>query len=86
MAKHDQAHMSRRVSKAKPGGLSTMTRKQMEYYMGAKLLELGVEPKSAIYRWTVTEEGKDAVYTYSAYWGEAREQVEQGQEPATPTA
>jgi hypothetical protein len=69
MAKHTQAHMSRTVPKYKAGGqLSDMTRKQIEYYMGAKLLEIGVAPKSAIYRWTSQDKGHVLEWTYSSYW------------------
>lgn len=73
MAKHTQAHMSRKVSRSKPGGLSQMTRTQMEYYMGAKLIEIGVNPKDAIYRWSSAVQGDDVVWTYSAYWGDSKD-------------
>lgn len=75
MAKHTQAHMSRRVSRAKAGGLSQMTRTQMEYYMGAKLIELGIDPKSAVYRWTSELKGNEVEWTYSAYWGESKQKL-----------
>ena len=73
MAKHTQAHMSRRILKSR--GLDAMTKKQMEYYMGAKLLEIGVNPKDAIYRWNQTERGMQIEWTYSAYWEESKEKV-----------
>ena len=47
----------------------------IEYYMGAKLIEVGVNPKSAYYRWSCEEEGEDMIWTYSAYWGELKEQM-----------
>ena len=75
MAKPTQAHMSRRVSKSRPGGLSQMTRTQIEYYMGAKLIEVGVNPKSAIYRWTSAVKGNDIEWTYSAYWGDSKDKL-----------
>lgn len=49
--------------------------------MGAKLIEIGVEPNSAIYRWSTELKGNNEVYTYSAYWGDSKErllQQEQG--------
>ena len=76
MAKHTQAHLTRSVSKNKPPALKDMTKRQMEYYMGAKLIEIGVDPKSAIYRWSLEMKGNDEVYTYSAYWGDSREKLE----------
>jgi hypothetical protein len=72
MAKHTQAHLTRSVEKSKPSGLKDLTKRQMEYYMGAKLLEIGVDPKSAIYRWSTEIKGNKEVYTYSAYWGDSK--------------
>ncbi len=54
----------------------------MEYYMGAKLIEIGVDPKAAIYRWSLETKGNKEVWTYSAYWGDSKEQLlKQEQEP-----
>jgi len=75
MAKHTQAHMSRNIEKTQPPALKARTKDQMEYYMGAKLLEIGVNPKSAIYRWSVEAKGNNEVWTYSAYWGDSKERV-----------
>jgi hypothetical protein len=81
MAKHTQAHMSRSIEKAIPPALKERTKSQMEYYMGAKLIEIGINPKSAIYRWAVETKGNNEVWTYSAYWGDSKERVlaEEGQ-------
>ncbi len=70
-----QAHLPHRVRK--PGSLSEMTKRQVEYYMGAKLIEVGVDPNSPdiAYRWWKNEEGNEIVYTYSAYWGESRDKL-----------
>jgi hypothetical protein len=76
MAKHTQAHMSRTVPKNQPQFFKERTKNQMEYYMGAKLLEVGVNPKIAIYRWEIEDKGANEVWTYSAYWGESREKIE----------
>lgn len=74
MAKHTQAHLPRKVEKNLPQPLKDRTQQQMEYYMGAKLLEVGVNPKSAIYRWSVEEAGnRYERWTYSAYWGDSKE-------------
>uniref|UniRef100_A0A832H2D6 Uncharacterized protein n=1 Tax=Oscillatoriales cyanobacterium SpSt-402 TaxID=2282168 RepID=A0A832H2D6_9CYAN len=82
MAKHTQAHLTRTVEKNKPPTLKDMTKRQMEYYMGAKLLEIGINPKSAIYRWSVEVKGANEVYTYSAYWGDSKEKLLQDEQTA----
>lgn len=84
MAKHTQAHMSRTVDKNQPPALKERTKTQMEYYMGAKLIEIGINPKSAIYRWSIETKGSNEVWTYSAYWGESKDKVlaEEGQSEA----
>ena len=73
MAKHTQAQMSRRFLKSR--GMDAMAKKQIEYYMGAKLLEIGVNPKDAIYRWSQAIKGMQIEVTYSAYWGESKDEV-----------
>jgi hypothetical protein len=75
MARPTQAHMSRTIGKNKPEAFKDMTKRQMEYYMGAKLIEVGVNPKSAIYRWSLETKGSNEVWTYSAYWGDSKEQL-----------
>ncbi|MBD0334355.1 MAG: hypothetical protein ICV62_02600 [Cyanobacteria bacterium Co-bin13] len=76
MAKHTQAHLSRTLPKSQSEFIKLRTRNQMEYYMGAKLIEVGVNPKSAIYRWATEDKGSNEVWTYSAYWGDSREKIE----------
>lgn len=71
--KHQQAHLPRRVKKSY-GGLPISIKEQMEYYMGAKLLEVGVDPQEPFYSWSCEEEGEDYVWTYSAYWGDLKEE------------
>jgi len=75
MAKHTQAHLSRTIEKNQSQFLRDRTVQQMEYYMGAKLLEIGVEPKSAIYRWTSEIKGNREVITCSAYWKESKDRI-----------
>ena len=53
MAKPTQAHLPKRVNPNQSEFFKQRTRDQMEYYMGAKLIEVGVDPKSAIYRWSI---------------------------------
>ena len=75
MARPTQAHMSKTLRKSQPEAAKDMTKNQMEYYMGAKLIEVGVNPKSAIYRWSLETKGNNEVWTYSAYWGDSKEQL-----------
>jgi hypothetical protein len=82
MAKHTQAHLSRTIAKNQPSVLRERTKRQMEYYMGAKLLEIGVDPQSAIYRWSSENKGWDEVLTYSAYWEDSKAQVLQQEQSA----
>ncbi|MEB3164929.1 MAG: hypothetical protein VKK80_16985 [Prochlorothrix sp.] len=71
--RHQQAHLPRRVKKSL-GGLPLSIKEQMEYYMGAKLLEVGVNPKEPFYSWSCEEEGDEYIWTYSAYWGDLKEE------------
>ncbi len=75
MAKPTQAHMSKTINKNKPEAFKDMAKRQVEYYMGAKLIEVGINPKSAIYRWSLETNGNNEVWTYSAYWGDSKEQL-----------
>ncbi len=88
MAKPTQAHLSRTIPCQQSNFLRERTRSQMEYYMGAKLLEVGVNPKSAVYRWKTVIRGSREIITCSAYWGESRTELEAteaaGQSMATP--
>ncbi len=85
MAKPTQAHISRSLDRKQSRLLKEKTKNQMEYYMGAKLIEIGVNPKSAIYRWSLERNNHQEIWTYSAYWGESKEKVLSGQFPLTGT-
>ncbi|MGB3572127.1 MAG: hypothetical protein WA783_20735 [Phormidesmis sp.] len=77
MAKPTQAHISKMISKRESAFIRDRTLKQTEYYMGAKLLEVGVDPnKGVIYRWKTVDKGPKEEWTYSAYWGESRAKIE----------
>ncbi|PSN13487.1 hypothetical protein C7271_22475 [filamentous cyanobacterium CCP5] len=76
MAKHTQAHLSRTVPKNQSEFFKQRTRQKMEYYMGAKLLEVGVDPETTIYRWKAEDKGSSEEWTVSAYWGDSREKLE----------
>ncbi len=74
MPRPTQAHMSKTINKNNPESVKDLTKRQMEYYMGAKLIEVGINPKSAIYRWSLETKGNSEIWTYSAYWGDSKEQ------------
>ncbi|MBX2863821.1 MAG: hypothetical protein KTR27_09715 [Leptolyngbyaceae cyanobacterium MAG.088] len=74
--KPTQAHITKLISKSQSEFLKARTKKQTEYYMGAKLIEVGVNPDKAIYRWKFVDKGLKEEWTYSAYWGDSREKIE----------
>ncbi|MEA5462359.1 hypothetical protein [Leptothoe sp. PORK10 BA2] len=74
--KPTQAHITKLISKSQSEFLKARTKKQTEYYMGAKLIEVGVNPEKVIYRWKVTDQGMKEEWTYSAYWDDSKEKIE----------
>ena len=66
MAKSTQAHITKTVPKRYPEPYKARTRKQTEYYMGAKLLEVGVNPNKAIYRWTIQDAGPNEKWSHNS--------------------
>ncbi|MDJ0902683.1 MAG: hypothetical protein QNJ55_28145 [Xenococcus sp. MO_188.B8] len=83
MTKHTQAHLTRTLDKSQPSAVLEKTQSQMEYYMGAKLIEMGVDPKSAIYRWSVSNQDNEKLWTLSAYWDKDKEELLSGKIPLT---
>ena len=75
MAKHTKAHLTRKWLKSLSPTAKALEKRKMKYYMGAKLIEVGVDPKSAILRWDVSSEGRMEVWTCRAYWGDSRDQI-----------
>ncbi|MGD1953459.1 MAG: hypothetical protein ACFB14_28005 [Leptolyngbyaceae cyanobacterium] len=71
-----QAHITKLISKSQSDFLKARTKKQTEYYMGAKLIEVGVNPDKAIYRWKMVDKGMKEEWTYSAYWSDSKEKIE----------
>ena len=82
MAKHTQAHITRTIESNKSDFFKTRTKEQMHYYMGAKLIEIGIEPKSVLYRWSMELKGNSEVWTYSAYWGDSKDKLLQHESEA----
>ncbi len=81
MTKHTQAHMTRTLHKSDPSAVLEKTQSQMKYYMGAKLIEMGVDPKLAIYRWSVSNHDDEKLWTLSAYWDRDKEELLSGKIP-----
>jgi hypothetical protein len=51
--------------------------------MGAQLIEIGVEPTSVLYRWSVQNNDSEQICTISAFWGQSRENLMSGNFPLT---
>ncbi len=83
MSRHTQAHLNRTVNKNQPMAVRKKTLNQMHYYMGAKLIEFGVDPQSVMYRWLVSDRPEEQVCTLSAFWGDSLEKLLSGDEPLT---
>ena len=85
MPKPTQAHLDRRLDKNQPIEVRQKTLSQMSYYMGAKLLEVGIDPQAVTYRWSVKDEKTEQICTLSAFWGSSRKKLLSGEEPLTGT-
>ena len=83
MTKHTQAHLTRTVNNNQPSTVLEKIQSQMKYYMGAKLIEIGVDPQSAIYRWSVSNKDDEKLWTLTAYWDSDKEKLLSGAMPLT---
>ena len=83
MPKPTQAHLERIVNKDESKEARQKVLSQMPYYMGAKLLEVRIDPQSVIYRWSVEDKGNKQICTLSAFWSESKERLLSGKEPLT---
>jgi hypothetical protein len=81
MSRPTQAHLERIVSKNESLEARQKVLSQMPYYMGAKLLEVRVDPQSVIYRWSVEDKEDKQICTLSAFWGDSKEKLLSGKEP-----
>lgn len=88
MSKPTQAHLERTLDKQQPLADRQQVLKQMNYYMGAKLIEVGVNPNSSeiLYRWSVKTEGNEQTCTLSAFWGQSKAELLSGEHPLTGEA
>ena len=81
MPKPTQAHLERTVNKQDPVEDRQKTLNQMQYYMGAKLIEVRVDPQKVMYRWSVKNEGDIQTFTLSAFWGDSQRKILSGEHP-----
>ncbi|MGF1540948.1 MAG: hypothetical protein ACFCU5_10935 [Pleurocapsa sp.] len=83
MSRPTQAHLDRTIDKNQSREAKQKTLSQMQYYMGAKLIEVGIDPQEVLYRWSVKHQEDKQIFTYSAFWGESRRKLLSGEEPLT---
>ena len=83
MAKPTQAHLERTINKNDPLEVRQQTLSQMQYYMGAKLVEVKVDPQKVVYRWSIKNQAEQQICTLSAFWGESQRKLLSGEEPLT---
>jgi hypothetical protein len=81
MPRPTQAHLERTINRKDPIEARQKTLNQMQYYMGAKLLEVRIDPQKVMYRWSVKDEGDLQTFTISAFWGNSQQQILSGEKP-----
>lgn len=81
MPRPTQAHLERTINRNDPIEDRQKTLNQMHYYMGAKLVEVRVDPQKVMYRWSVEDKGDLQNFTLSAFWGDSRKQLLSGESP-----
>lgn len=81
MAKPTQAHLERTINKNDPIEVRQQTLSQMQYYMGAKLVEVRVDPQKVTYRWSIENQDDKQICTLSAFWGESQRKLLSGESP-----
>ena len=83
MSRPTQAHLDRTIPKNLSLEDKQQTLNQMQYYMGAKLIEVGIDPQSVLYSWSVQALENEQICTLSAYWGDSKKRLLSGKEPLT---
>ena len=81
MPRSTQAHLERTVNRTDPIEDRQKTLNQMHYYMGAKLVEVRIDPQKVMYRWSVEDRGDLQKFTLSAFWGDSRQKLLSGENP-----
>ncbi|MEM6610787.1 MAG: hypothetical protein AAF652_00755 [Cyanobacteria bacterium P01_C01_bin.72] len=83
MAKPTQAHLERIINKNDPVEERQQALGKMQYYMGAKLVEVRVDPQKVLYRWSIENQDDKQICKLSAFWGESKQKLLSGEEPLT---
>lgn len=83
MPKPTQAHLERTINRQDPIEERQKTLNQMQYYMGAKLVEVRIDPQKVMYRWSVKDNGDLQTFTLSAFWGDSQKKLLSGENPLT---
>ena len=81
MPKPTQAHLERTINKNDPIEERQKTLSQMQYYMGAKLVEVRVDPQKVMYRWSIENQDDKQICTLSAFWGDSQQKILSGENP-----
>ena len=81
MPKPTQAHLERTINRNDSLEDRQKTLNQMHYYMGAKLLEVRIDPQKVMYRWSVEDRGDLQNFTLSAFWGDSKQKILAGENP-----
>ena len=81
MPRPTQAHLERTINRTDPIEDRQKTLNQMHYYMGAKLVEVRIDPQKVMYRWSVEDKGDLQKFTLSAFWGDSRQKLLSGENP-----
>ena len=81
MPKPTQAHLERTINKSDPIEERQLTLSQMQYYMGAKLVEVRVDPQKVMYRWSIENKEDLQVCKLSAFWGDSQRKILSGENP-----
>lgn len=81
MPKPSQAHLERTINKNDPIEVRQQTLSQMQYYMGAKLIEVRIDPQKVMYRWSIENRDDKQICTLSAFWGDSRQKILSGEHP-----
>ena len=81
MPKPTQAHLERTINKNDPLEVRQQTLSQMQYYMGAKLVEVRIDPQKVMYRWSIKNQDDKQICKLSAFWGDSRQKILSGENP-----
>ncbi len=90
MTKPNHTHLTRSLGRTPTPQSRDQTKLQMKYHMTAKLESIGVNPKSAVYEWSMeqTAQGETwthSAYWYSAYWEDSKDKRSRTPQPLTKT-